>query len=408
MRRDPGLCAELAAVGCDDRGAKVGGKVVNLGRDAIPGWLWERGRLFVEECVMLGRPLSMKVDFVWWVWGGFLVFHALLSAAFPAAVRAIGETLRDRPLGSAMMGLAGMPLGLLLGATLGATVVLAPVVVLLIPVAVVSIAIGEAAFLRVLGAAMLRWVRATPFPAAVEFMVGAAWVTGLFLVPFVGIMAWTAIDTWVFGAVLLSVTRRESRGARDGATGGGGLGSGGAEPVLGMAGMAPGWGDAAKGTADARAPQRMTQEPLARRWHDADTGPLMDAAALEGAARPGLGRRLGALVIDWVPLLVIAGNLSEAWDGTFRVGGGIAYYATMVAWRGTTLGGLVAGLRVVRTDGRAMDKATAVVRALAAILSVLSGGLGWMWASWDARRQSWHDRIAGTVVVRDDSGRGLV
>jgi uncharacterized RDD family membrane protein YckC len=86
----------------------------------------------------------------------------------------------------------------------------------------------------------------------------------------------------------------------------------------------------------------------------------------------------------------------------------MAYFATMLAWRGTTLGGLVAGLRVVRVDGRPMDRPTAVVRALAAILSVLSGGLGWLWGSWDSRRQTWHDRIAGTVVVRDDTGRSLV
>ena len=62
-------------------------------------------------------------------------------------------------------------------------------------------------------------------------------------------------------------------------------------------------------------------------------------------------------------------------------------------------------LRIGVTDASGEER---VVRALAAILSALSGGLGWLWGSWDSRRQTWHDRIAGTVVVRDDTGRSLV
>jgi uncharacterized RDD family membrane protein YckC len=388
----------------------VGGDLVNLGWEAIPAWLRGRGRVFVEECLLLGRPLSIRVDFVWWIWGAVLLFEALLAAAFPAAVRGVGETLMHRPLASALMGLAGIPLVMLLGFTLGVTVVLAPAVLLIVPAVLLSVAMGEAACLRVLGAAMLRVTRESPFPAAVEFGLGAALMTGLFLVPFLGFMVWGAMDLWVFGAVLLSILRRESRGGTRRATGG----VAEAEVAVAQAPEAAAAVLATETLVPAREAVGASPDATAttaarpRRWHDAETGPAMDAAAVEMAARPGLGRRAAALVIDWVPLLVIAGNLPDGWDGLFRVGGAIGYFATMVAWRGTTLGGLVAGLRVVRTDGRAMDRPTAVVRALAAMLSVLCLGLGWFWASWDPRRQTWHDRIAGTVVVRDDSGRGLV
>lgn len=148
--------------------------------------------------------------------------------------------------------------------------------------------------------------------------------------------------------------------------------------------------------------------PPSRRWRDADPGPTLDARGLAEAQYPTLGRRLGALLVDWLPLLMIGEQIPDDGPSMLRGLGGIAYFAVMLAWRGTTLGGMVAGLRVVRLDGRPMDRPTAVVRALAAILSVLSGGLGWLWGSWDARRQTWHDRIAGTVVVRDDTGRSLV
>jgi uncharacterized RDD family membrane protein YckC len=36
------------------------------------------------------------------------------------------------------------------------------------------------------------------------------------------------------------------------------------------------------------------------------------------------------------------------------------------------------------------------------------GGLGFVWVVFDSERQSWHDKIAGTVVVRAAKGVSLV
>jgi uncharacterized RDD family membrane protein YckC len=80
----------------------------------------------------------------------------------------------------------------------------------------------------------------------------------------------------------------------------------------------------------------------------------------------------------------------------------------MIAWRGTTLGGLVAGLRVVRLDGRPLDRATAIVRAVGAILSAFAAGIGWLWPWWDPEKQTWHDKFAGTVVVQAPRSLPLV
>ena len=77
-----------------------------------------------------------------------------------------------------------------------------------------------------------------------------------------------------------------------------------------------------------------------------------------------------------------------------------AYGAVMWKLRGSTIGGIVFDLQVVRMDGRAVDWETAIVRALACFLSLAVVGLGFFWIAFDDAKQAWHDKIAGTVVVR--------
>jgi uncharacterized RDD family membrane protein YckC len=86
----------------------------------------------------------------------------------------------------------------------------------------------------------------------------------------------------------------------------------------------------------------------------------------------------------------------------------LAYFAAMWTWKGTTVGGIVLGLRVARLDGQPLTFVVALVRALAAAFSVVILFLGFLWIAWDADRQGWHDRIAGTVVLRLPRGTPLV
>jgi uncharacterized RDD family membrane protein YckC len=50
----------------------------------------------------------------------------------------------------------------------------------------------------------------------------------------------------------------------------------------------------------------------------------------------------------------------------------------------------------------------ALVRALAALFGVCVMFLGFLWILWDSERQGWHDKIAGTVVVKLPRGTPLV
>jgi uncharacterized RDD family membrane protein YckC len=48
------------------------------------------------------------------------------------------------------------------------------------------------------------------------------------------------------------------------------------------------------------------------------------------------------------------------------------------------------------------------VRALSCFLSLAALGLGFIWIAFDEEHQAWHDKIAGTMVVRVPQGVSLV
>ena len=86
----------------------------------------------------------------------------------------------------------------------------------------------------------------------------------------------------------------------------------------------------------------------------------------------------------------------------------LAYFAGMWAWKGTTIGGTVLNLKVVRLDDQPVTFVVALVRGLTSALSFIVFFLGFFWIAFDRDKQSWHDKIAGTVVVRSPRATPLV
>ncbi len=78
----------------------------------------------------------------------------------------------------------------------------------------------------------------------------------------------------------------------------------------------------------------------------------------------------------------------------------VAYHIAFWAWRGTTLGGVVVGLRVIRVQGTDLRFPDALVRGLSGIFSIAALGIGCLWMLQDPEKQMWHDKIAGTLVVK--------
>ena len=68
---------------------------------------------------------------------------------------------------------------------------------------------------------------------------------------------------------------------------------------------------------------------------------------------------------------------------------------------GQTFGKRAVQIRVVRqSNGAPLGYPLAIGRTLARFFDWFIFGLGLLWAIWDPQHQTWHDKIAGTVVVR--------
>ena len=122
--------------------------------------------------------------------------------------------------------------------------------------------------------------------------------------------------------------------------------------------------------------------------------------------RAGFWIRMAALLLDVILVAFLTSVLTHTHDLELPVLA--AYGAMMWKLRGATVGGIVFDLRIVRLDGRSVDWETAIIRALSCFLSLAVAGLGFIWIAFDPNNQAWHDKIAGTVVVRVAKGAPLV
>ena len=78
----------------------------------------------------------------------------------------------------------------------------------------------------------------------------------------------------------------------------------------------------------------------------------------------------------------------------------VAYLPWFWAHGGQTPGHRILRLRVVRAvDGGPVTGGQAIIRLIGYYISGAVFWLGFIWILLDARRQGWHDKIAGTVVI---------
>jgi uncharacterized RDD family membrane protein YckC len=135
--------------------------------------------------------------------------------------------------------------------------------------------------------------------------------------------------------------------------------------------------------------------------------PLTTTTAMATATpvyrRVGFWKRTLAAILDLL-LLSVPMVLTQGFAPLLL----IAYFVGMWTWKGTSIGKICLGLKIVRIDGTPIDFAVALVRSLASCFSFAVFLLGFFWAGWDKEKQSWHDKIAGTIVVQVPKGVSLL
>ncbi len=138
----------------------------------------------------------------------------------------------------------------------------------------------------------------------------------------------------------------------------------------------------------------------------ADFGPgPTGGGSVQSGPRASFGTRLVALLIDIV-LLGIVGTIITAIFrpviGTvLQIVLGLAYYAYLEGSpSGQTVGKKAMNIRVVDYNtGGPIGPTRALIRYLGRFISSIVCFVGYFWMLWDSEKQTWHDKIATTVVV---------
>jgi uncharacterized RDD family membrane protein YckC len=80
--------------------------------------------------------------------------------------------------------------------------------------------------------------------------------------------------------------------------------------------------------------------------------------------------------------------------------GSTIYFVASWATTGQTVGKMSMGIKIIRTDSSPLDLRFAFIRFLGCLLSTASLGIGFFILAFDSHKQSLHDRIADTYVVK--------
>lgn len=417
-------------------GATVGGDVQPVDIKFIGMPQLKPLRKWFTSCVLLLRPLSFQVGWVWGVAAVFLLVYMAVAVLLRRPVDACINELTRRPISTFFMGLLTkmlLPIVLIILAITGVGVVVIPFVLAAVFFGAI---IGKVALLEYLGDAIRRAIGIQePFKPVVALLVGAALLTLFYLVPILGLITFAVTGVWGLGIAVSTAfgnMKRETPSKPAFAP----------QPVnpishpgyiapMPVSPVAP---TTFASTAPSPAPaateasQQSFSAPATEATGDVPpfTAPPVPPSAPpptpvsvpEAYAYPraGFWERMGAAFLDLVIISILMSFVAGFFHNNLfhRLGPSLtflvplAYFAGMWTWKGTTVGGIVLNLKVVRYDGSPLTFSVALVRGLGAALSVVVMFLGFLWIAWDPDKQGWHDRIAGTVVVRLPRANPLV
>jgi len=119
----------------------------------------------------------------------------------------------------------------------------------------------------------------------------------------------------------------------------------------------------------------------------------------------GFGMRGLAAIIDLLVLIsfqmVFTFFFPSSLGGIFSMVFFLGYPALMVFYYQATLGKMALGLKIVSQDGRKLEIFQVLLREWTGkFLSFIFFFLGFAWLIFDRRKQSWHDKLARTLVVK--------
>jgi uncharacterized RDD family membrane protein YckC len=362
---------------------------------------------WLTQGLLLARPIVPSLGWVWTIALVFFLVNLLLNFVFDTPVRAATMTMRATPLSSFMTGLLVM--------------LLAGPVCVLLAISVVGIAVIPFVLCALLLGAMLgkvgfaRWIGMTVIhqdepesrgQSTRSFILGSVIMCIAYMIPVLGLVTWVMAGIFGLGASTLaffSAYRRENpRPPKKSKV----------PPPIEPAAKVPPFTpppDTAPAMASAVPPLEgpppftaAAEEPLyAAVVPPPDPAPGPVESELVLLPRAAFLERLAAFALDVILVIMIVNifDFHRDWENK-ALFIALVYHIGFWTWKGTTLGGIICQLRLVRIDGAMLRFADSLVRGLTGIFSLAVVGLGFLWILRDPDRQAWHDRVAGTYVVK--------
>jgi uncharacterized RDD family membrane protein YckC len=364
---------------------------------------------WVTYGLLWGRLIVVSIGWVWWFVAIALILTMAINLMLHGAVGHAADTLATRPASAFMTGLLMLLLTGPIAVLLGATIIGLAIVPFVLCAVVVAWIVGKVAVSRWIGRTILGYgPDDTRQQALLAVVVGFASICLLYAVPLVGLVTWALVGVLGLGAASLTVMSalRRERGPRRKARR-----DPAAEDAAAPAPPAPPLEHPGMAFVAAEPVYEPPIPPIPPVPPPPPMAPMPPAAqAMPGAAGLALTTRAtfldrvaaGALDVAFV-LFVFNAFLDRfllVSDAEAQFVLLLAYFVTFWAWKGTTLGGIVCNLRVVRLNGAPLAGADAIVRGLASIFSFVPFGLGFFWILRDPHQQAWHDTISGTCVVK--------
>jgi uncharacterized RDD family membrane protein YckC len=350
-------------------------------RDMVP-WL--------TEGLLLGRPIVPRLPWVWVIVGVMFLMSVVLCLMFLDTARTCADAIAARPLTTFLVGLLVLLLTGPVAVVLAASVIGLAVLPFMFCALVIAWIIGKIGVkLRIGDSIVGQTSPANRLQSLRSFVIGFAVVTLAYMLPVLGFVVWALMGVTGLGAASLAFVaayRRENPPTKPKAS-----------PVAPAAPMvipepAPAFADAAPPAFETPADIPLPVPPVA--------GASPSTATLLAFPRAGFFERAGAVLIDAALVVFVMNILDINRLGDRVVLILLVYHVAFWTWKATTIGGLVFQLRIVRVDGAPLRVVDALVRALASFFSIAAAGIGFLWIIKDPDHQSWHDKIAGTYVVK--------
>lgn len=384
----------------------AGGEQVVVGGAGV-GHAIERVVPWVTNGLMLGRLFVPSLP---WMWGFVAVVffvYAVIGLLFERPVRACVAPLTAKPLSTFLVGVL---VSLLTGPVIF-ILAISVVGIVVIPFLVIGLFVaglfGRVAVARAIGGTVLaESIEDDRLQAARSFTIGFVILLIAYAIPVIGIVTYMLVGGFGLGAATMALfagLRRENP----------------AKPrpprPLPSAPVTPSSSEAPRPLGDSFGPEAGAGSASAFASETPGGGASFDMPSAVGvpAALPASAGaatllampkatfliRAAAFFIDTVAVLVavsMLGDLDSPREFAFFL---LVYHVVFWTLKGTTLGGIVCNLRVIKTDGTPIGFSEAAIRGLLSIFSLAVLGLGAFWILIDADRQAWHDRFAGTYVV---------